>query len=354
MATAYRKQCLAGIDPIEARNAAHHKTALETAKAVTFKQAAERYIDRHKAEWRNVKHAQQWRNTLTTYAYPEIGHLSVQAIERSLILKVLEPIWTKKPETASRVRGRIEKVLDDAQSRGERDGENPARWGGHLENSLPNRTKVRRVEHHAALAYAELGGFVKSLRKENGVAARALEFLIFTAARTGEVIGARWLEVDLAVALWTIPLERMKAGKEHRIPLSAPAMAILKELNRARPVGASDDAFVFPGGRPGQPLSNMALLAVLKRMERTDVTSHGFRSTFRDWSAERTNYPAEVAEMALAHTVGDKVEAAYRRGDLFDKRRRLMIDWARFCNTEKPGGAVVELRKRASSVEARP
>jgi integrase len=246
------------------------------------------------------------------------------------MLKVLEPIWKAKPETGSRVRGRIEVILDWAKSRGLRQGENPARWRGHLQYQLPARSKVRRVKHHAALPYTELPDFMIALRAQEGVAARALEFTILTAARTGETIGATWHEPNLPEKLWTVPADRMKAAKEHRVPLSTRALAILREAESARVAG---NDYVFPGGKRNKPLSNMGMAAVLRRMGRGDITVHGFRSTFRDWAAERTNFPSDVVEMALAHVVGNKVEAAYRRGDLFEKRRRLMAEWASYCNT---------------------
>jgi len=245
----------------------------------------------------------------------------------------LQPIWETKPETASRVRGRIEAVLDWAKALGYRHGENPAQWRGHLDNLLPARSKVRKVEHHPALPYTDMGEFLADLHQQDGVGARALEFLILTATRTGEVIGARWEEFDLVAKMWTMPAERMKAGKEHRVPLSERALAIVEEMKAER---VNNHPFVFPGGRQGRPLSNMAMLKLLGRMDRGDLTAHGFRSSFRDWAAECTHFPAEVVEMALAHTVGDKVEAAYRRGDLFQKRRDLMEAWARYCET-RPG-----------------
>jgi integrase len=307
---------------------------------MTFRECAERYIAAHRVGWRNAKHAEQWRSTLATYAFPIFGDLPVQAIDLGLVMKAIEPIWASKTETASRLRGRIESILDWAATRGYRQGDNPARWRGHLENLLPKRTKVRKVQHHAALPYGRVGDFIQALQQQRGVAAMALELCILTATRTSETIGARWQEVDLRETVWTIPADRIKAGKEHRIPLSAPAVAILQKLAAAR---SSD--FVFPGGKPGQPLSNMALLALLKRMGRPDLTVHGFRSAFRDWAAELTNFPREVCEMALAHAIGDKVEAAYRRGDLFAKRRQLMEAWARFCLTpSRIKSEVVELR----------
>jgi integrase len=333
-----------GIDPIDARRAERLKAQLEAAKAITFKECAESYIKVHRAGWRNAKHAAQWEATLATYADPIIGKHSVQVIDTGLVRKVLEPIWATKPETAGRVRGRIEAVLDFAKVCGYRTGENPARWKGHLEKSLPARAKVRKVEHHAALPFAELPGFLAALREQEGIAARALEFTILTAARTGETILARWDEIDLLDKVWIVPAGRMKAGREHRVPLSARALAILEEMQACR---SADEGFVFPGGKSGKPLSNMAFLMLLRRMNRGDLTAHGFRSTFRDWVAERTNFPAELAEMALAHAVESKVEAAYRRGDMFEKRRRLMDAWATFCTTAPAeNGKIVLLRGR--------
>jgi integrase len=289
------------------------------------------------------KHAEQWRSTLSTYAYPVVGSQSVQAVNVALVMKVLEPIWDTKTETASRVRGRIESVLDWATARGYRRGENPARWRGHLQNLLPKREKVRRVVHHPALPYIEIGNFMTALRAHRGVAARAFEFLILTASRTSETIGARWDELDVDKAIWTVPAERIKAGREHRVPLSAPLVALIKRLSNTKA-----GEFLFPGTEPDRPLSNMAFLALLKRMDRADITPHGFRSTFRDWAAEQTNYPREAAEMALAHAVGDKVEAAYRRGDLFEKRRRLMGDWAQYCAMKKTSSAkIVSIRSKS-------
>jgi integrase len=332
-----------GMDPIEARRAQHAQAALDAAKAITFKEAAERYIATHRAGWKAAKHAGLWENTLATYAYPVIGKVSAQAVDTALVLKILEPIWNTKPETAGRVRGRVEAIMDWAKSRGLRQGENPARWRGHLQYQLPARSKVRRVKHHAALPYAELSEFMVALREQEGIGARALEFTILTAARTGEIIGATKDEADAAEKLWTVPAVRMKAGREHRVPLSSRALVILKEMTAPR---NGEHTFVFPGGKRGKPLSNMAMAQVLKRMDRDGITVHGFRSTFRDWAAECTNYPNEVVEMALAHSVSDKVEAAYRRGDLFEKRRHLMADWAAYCNTPKTAtrGAVVLLR----------
>lgn len=344
-AAEHRLRSLDGIDPIDARRAERLQKRLDDARAMSFKECAEASINAHRAGWRNAKHAAQWTATLATYAYPVMGELSVQAVDTAIVLKVLEPIWTLKPETASRVRGRVEAVLNWASAREYRQGENPARWRGHLDKLLPARAKVRKVEHHAALPYAALPSFLVSLREQEGVAARALEFTILTAARTGETLGAWWTEIDFAEKVWTVPAGRMKAGKEHRIPLSARAVAILEEMRAHRgPDGGPVDGFVFPGGKIGKPLSNMAFLMLLRRMACGDLTAHGFRSSFRDWASERTNFPSDVAEMALAHAISGKVEAAYRRGDLFDKRRRLMDAWAEFSANPSVTASVVPLR----------
>jgi integrase len=335
-----RKARLEGRDPIEVRRGKRIQAKLDAAKAMTFAACAERYIASHKAGWRNPKHAAQWPATLGTYVYPVFGSLPVQAVDVGFVMKVIEPIWAIKPETASRVRGRIESVLDWATARGYRQGENPARWRGHLENLLPKKSKVRRVEHHAALPYAEIAAFMAELRQQEGVAAHALEFVILMAARTGEVIGAKWDEIDSGEHLWVIPAERMKAAKEHREPLSDPALAILEEMRKIR-----QGDHIFPGGKEGRPISNMAMSMLLRRMGCGELTVHGFRSTFSDWCSERTNFPAEVREMALAHAVSDKVEAAYRRGDLLQKRRQLADAWARFCDTAPAAGQVVPIRK---------
>ena len=344
MAVECRKLRREGIDPIETRKARRQRAQLDTAKAMTFRECAERYIAAHKAGWRSPKSLAAWEGTLGTFVDPVFGGLPVQAIDTALVMRAIEAIWATKPETAGRVRGRIESILDYAAARGWREGENPARWRGHLNQLLPRKTKVRAVEHHPALPFGDMAAFIAALRQENGTAARALEFAIVTVARTGEVIGARWAEIDLAAKLWTIPGSRMKGGREHRVPLSDAALAVIEAMPRTGNLGD----FVFPGGKSNGPLSNMAMLALLKRMKRADLTVHGFRSTFRDWAAERTTFQNEVLEMALAHAVGDKVEAAYRRGDLFDKRRGLMEAWATYCEKDDPAiGAVVLLRSRA-------
>ena len=342
-AAALRLKVKAGTDPLAERER-EAAQALATAQAskvagTTFKDVATTYIAANEGSWRNPKHRQQWGNTLATYVYPVIGDLPVADVETAHVLKILEPIWKGKAETASRVRGRIETVLDSAKARGYRQGENPARWRGHLSQILPLRTRLSRG-HHKAIPYDEIPAFVGALHKREAVAALALEFTILTAARSGEVIGARWSEVDLAKAIWIVPADRMKAAKEHRVPLSPRAAAILESL---QPLGSE---WLFPGGK-GNKLSGMAMAMLMRRMK-VDATVHGFRSGFRDWAAECTGYAHEVAEMAHAHTIENKVERAYRRGDLFDKRRRLMADWAAYCASGGAAGAkVTPIRKQA-------
>jgi integrase len=348
-----RRQRDQRIDPIETRIAERASAALARARGQTFDQCRDAYIAAHRAGWRNAKHGAQWISTLDTYVTPVFGKLPVQAIDTALVMKVLEQevcdqpdkpgsaLWAARPETASRLRGRIECILDWAKVRGYRQGENPALWRGHLDHLLPARGKVRKVKHHAAMPFIEVAAFMTQLRSRSAVAARALEFTILTAARTGEVLGARWHEIDLAAKVWTVPADRMKGGREHRVPLSAAVVAVIERMQDIR---AND--YVFPGDRRSQ-LSNMAMDMLLRRMDH-DVTVHGFRSSFRDWAAERTNFAREVAEAALAHVIGDKVEAAYRRGDMFDKRRRLMTAWADFCDRRPAAGAVVPLRADAS------
>jgi integrase len=347
-----------GIDPIEARRATKAQARLDAAKAITFQQCGDSYIKERRSGWRNSKHAAQWETTVRTYVYPVIGSLPVQKIDTLLVLKVLKQhvkaerrehageFWQVRSTTAARLRGRIEAVLDWAKAHEYRQGENPARWRGHLDKLLPVRSRLE-VRHHPALPYRELPGFMADLRRRNGTSARALEFTIATAGRAGEVIGARWLEIDLVQKVWTVPAERMKSGKTHRVPLSTSALAVLREMQALRPSGDAD-AYVFPGRKPGRPLDKMAMTELLERMGcRGDVTVHGFRSTFRDWAAERTNYPNHVVEQALAHTIGSAVERAYRRSDLYDKRRRLMDAWATFCATESTAhDKVVSLQGR--------
>jgi integrase len=326
-ARAARATVRQGRDPIEERRRAR-ETARDTSRAPTFRQVADRYLAAHEATWRNEKHRYQRRATLNL-ACERIGKSLVAEISTADVITVLEPIWRAKPETASRLRGRIEAILDCAAARGWRTGENPARWRGHLAKLLPAPGKIAKVKHHAALPWRKTGAFMSELRNEDGVAARALEFVVLTASRTGETVGGTWAEIDLQAAHWTVPAERMKAGREHRVPLSRAAIDILAAMAPLRDEDAGD--WIFLGGRRGKPLSNMGMMMLLRRMKRPELTVHGFRSTFRDWAAEATNHPREVAEQALAHALPSAVEAAYRRGDLFDERRRLMEDWADFC-----------------------
>jgi integrase len=336
-----RQMLLDGFDPLDARKAQRTAQALEAAKTITFEKAAQAYFDAHERSWKNAKHRAQFLSTLRTYAFPKIGNLPVAAIDTALVLRVIEPIWQEKTETANRTRGRIEAVLDWATVRGYRAGDNPARWKGYIENVLPSRGAIQKRNHHAALPFDDLPEFMVALRQREGIAARALEFTILTAARTGEVIGATWDEIDLKAKVWKVPAGRIKGGREHRVPLSSAALELLEALPREK-----NNPFVFIGPRKGG-LSNMAMAMLLSRMGRDDITVHGFRSSFRDWAAERTAYPNHVVEMALAHVVGDKVEAAYRRGDLFEKRRRLMADWAKYCTAPAKAAAnVVALRPR--------
>ena len=321
-----RKALLDSIDPIELRQSGTQKLKLDAARSITFKQCAERYIKAHRAGWKNARHAEQWPTTLTRYVYPIIGALPVASIDTALVTKCIEPIWVEKPATASRVRGRIESILDWAKARDYRSGDNPARWRGHLQKLLPARSKLRRkVNHHAALPYETTPEFIAELRTHSDISAAALEFLVLTAARTGEVIGARWAEFDFKAKLWTAPAERMKGGRIHIVPLSYRAVAILNSLPRV--VGCD---YVFPGQRDGAPLSSTAMIEKLRGL-RPGLTVHGFRSTFRDWAGDHTNYPRDVIEAALAHAIEDETEAAYRRSTAVDKRRRLMADWARYC-----------------------
>jgi integrase len=341
-ALAARKHLAQGIDPIEhrraERQAAQEAARVQQASSTTFAEAAAAYIAAHEAGWRNAKHRQQWRNTLAVYVEPFIGHLPVGAVATEQVLAVLNPIWRIKPTTASRVRTRIELVLDHAAAHGWRSGPNPAIWRGGLRALLPAAAKLRPVAHHAALDWHEAPGFVADLRARVEVAARALEFLILTAARLGEVRGARWDEIDLERATWLIPAQRMKAKREHRVPLSAPALAILA----ARAEQRDTNNLVFARNSYGPPLASRALDIVLQRMDRSELTVHGFRSTFADWANEATNYPNLVIEQALAHTVGSQVERAYRRGDLFTRRQALMSEWAALLT--RPAAEVVRLR----------
>jgi integrase len=319
-----RQQLLDDINPLEARRQARAARRVAAATAVTFQQCAEQYIAAHRAGWRNVKHAEQWPSTLAAFVYPVIGALPVQAVDTGLVLKCIEPIWTVKPETASRVRGRIEAVLGWATARGYRTGDNPAAWRSHMENLLPARAKVQAIKHHPALPYVELPVFMAELRVTDSLTARALEFTILTAARAGEVLGAQWGEFDLTNRTWTVPAPRTKRFREHRIPLGDRAVEILDGLPR-------DGQRVFTASRTG-------MLELLQTMR--PVTVHGFRSTFRDWAGDRTAFARDVVETALAHATGDKTEAAYRRLDALEKRRQLMAAWATFCSTTVTGDVV--------------
>lgn len=333
----YRQAIWEGRDPVAERKAAQQALAASQLAAITFDKAAAEYLKAKRSEFRNPKHIQQWENTLATYASPVLGKLDVAEVELAHVVKVLEPIWETKTETAARLRGRMEKVLAWATVRGYRSGDNPATWKGNLDAVLPKPNKVKGGQHFKALPIDALPDFMTALRQRKGIAARAVEFTILTAARSGEVRGATWDEIDLDNKVWTVPAERMKASKEHRVPLNDAAVSLLRNMPRFE---GTD--LVFPAARGGK-LSDMSLTAVLRRME-VDATVHGFRSTFRDWTAERTAYAREVIEKSLAHAIGDKVEAAYRRGDLFEKRRRLMADWAEFCDGKAPeGGDVVHL-----------
>lgn len=328
-----RDQVRAGIDPIEQKKGLRSALSAAQGKTMTFKACAEAYIAAHEASWKNKKHASQWITTLETYAYPHIGNLLVGDVELVHVLKILEPIWRMKTETAKRLRGRLERVLDWATGRQLRNGDNPARWKGLLQEQLPPPGKISKVTHHAALPLFEMAKFMNRLQDAEGTGARALEFLILTAARSGEVRGAVWQEVDLVEKVWTVPAKRMKMGKEHRVALSNSAVALLRALPRKEGVD-----LIFPAQREGM-LSDMTLSAVMRRMG-VKAVPHGFRSTFRDWAAELTNYPRDVAEMALAHGIGNKVEAAYRRGDLFEKRKFMMRDWAEFCAKSETGNVL--------------
>ena len=300
------------------------------------------------AAWRNEKHHYQWQATLEV-AHAVVGDRSVASTTTGDVTAVLEPIWRTKTETAKRKRGRIEAVLDYATAQGWRSGENPARWRGHLSNILPPPRRIARAEHHAALPWAEIAAFMTELRAHSGVAALALEFTILTAARTGETLGAIWPEVDLDAALWIVPDERMKVGREHRMPLSPAAIGVLCGVLPLRVAGVGD--WVFPGGRAGKGLSNMSMNRLLRRMGHGDLTVHGFRSTFRNWCAEATAHPREVDEQALAHTLPDKVEAAYRRGDLLEKQRRLMDEWAAFCTTPNMRSIIIVRNDEADPLD---
>lgn len=352
-----KAQIKAGIDPVALRKSSRSELLAQQVKEITFDQAAAKVVAKKQAEASNPKHAQQWKNTLKTYASPVLGKMAVKDIEIAHIIKVLEPEWKKKTETMTRVRQRIEAVLAWATVNGHRSGDNPARWKGNLDAVLPAPAKVAKTKNHAALPYARVNEFIADLRTRDGLAAKALEFAVLTAARSGEIRGARWDEVDLDEKVWIVPAGRMKAKREHRVPLSDAAVELLQALPRLE-----DNELVFPAPRGGQ-MSDATLAAVIKRInaskpegesyvdpkqDNREITQHGFRSTFRDWAAERTGYAHEVVEMALAHTIKNAAEAAYRRGDMLDKRRRLMTDWADYINAQPAqAGTVTPIRKEA-------
>ena len=330
-AARYRSIVKSGIDPLEGKHAERAQHRADAARRINFTEAAVQYIQAHKDSWKNAKHHSQWANTIRDYAKPIIGDMDVANITTEHILRVMQPIWSDKTETAVRLRGRIEKILDWCSVRGFRAGANPARWKGNLDSLLPPAARVQKRGHFAALPYKDMGAFMQELKAAAGTAARAVEFAILTATRSGEVRGAKWEEINLRERLWIIPAERMKMGKEHRVPLSDGALTVLHSMS------PQEHGLVFPGieknGQP-RPMSDMSMTAVLRRMKHNEITVHGFRSTFRDWCAETTDYSNEVAEMALAHIVSNKVEASYRRGDLMDKRRALMNDWAKYCEVK--------------------
>lgn len=338
----HRRSRAVGNDPLERKKA--EKVAARVA-GVTFGKFADEYVNSHKAAWSNAKHAQQWAMTLGPAYCKPLRAKPIAEIGVDDVLEVLTPVWQAKPETARRVRMRIEKVLDAARVKGLRSGENPARWKGHLDHLLPKHAKMTK-SHHAAMQWAEVPDFLRQLEQREGMAALAFRFLILTASRTSEVLNARWQEIDFNKSTWTVPAERMKARREHRVPLSKAAIAVLVQTR------GKHDKFVFPGPSDMGPLSGMALLMLLRRLKRDDVTAHGFRSAFRDWAAECTNFPREVCEMALAHTVESATEAAYRRGDLFEKRIGLMEAWAKFLDSVTALKATDEEEKAVSVTRA--
>ncbi|MDP2030767.1 MAG: integrase arm-type DNA-binding domain-containing protein [Thiobacillus sp.] len=351
------------VDPLEHRKqqavAAFELAAQVAAGAVTFKKVALEYIEANRAGWKNVKHVTQWENSLDTYAYPVIGDTPVGEVDTAMVLEVVSPIWHSKTETAKRVRGRIELVLSYAKAKGFRSGENPAAWRGHLENVLPKPGKIAPHKPQPALPYDRMSEFMGDLRQREGISALCLEFVILTACRSGEALNAKWSEIDEEKGVWVIPAVRMKARKEHRVPLSDRLRAILAKAKEIR-----QGEYIFPGVRSGKPMTDMSLTSLVKRMDAKQVKNdaerwldkksgrrivpHGFRSSIRDWAAEETHYPGEMAEMALAHVVGNKVEAAYRRGDMFEKRRQMMTDWAMWCNPKKTA-TVTPIRAKAAT-----
>lgn len=352
LAAQARSALAEGRDPLAEREKVAAARAAEAARTTTFESFARSFIERHRAAWKNPKHAAQWLATLEAYAFPKIGKVAVGDVNTNMVLDVLEPIWVSKTETARRLRGRMEKIFNAARALKKRESENPALWRGNLAELLPKPKEVREVLHHASLGYVALPGFMAKLGTQPGDAARALRFAILTAARTGEVIGATWDEIDFEKRVWTVPKTRMKAKREHRVPLSAPTIAILKEqhaLREAEGIDLTGNHYIF--GLPGTGLSNGAMLALLDRMDvRGTITTHGMRSTFRTWVAEQTAYPREVAEAALAHSNPDETEAAYQRSDFFERRRALMAEWSTFATgpaKEKPArGKIVAIGGR--------
>ena len=331
--TRAREMLEAGIDPLQQKHSARAAARLEAAKGVTFGECAGQYIEEHAAGWKGEKHLRDWRNTLSRHVEPLLGPLPVAAIDTALVLKVLKPIWTTKTKTAGDVRSRIEMILNWAKIHGYRDGENPARWKGHLQNALPKPSKVAKVKHHDAMPYTELPGFMVELRGRATVTARALEWTILAASRSDESLGALWSEIDIEKAVWTIPAARMKAAADHRVPLTRRMIEILK----AQP---QTGKLVFPTpGHGSKKLSIPAMWRLLRKIRSSGETVHGFRSSFRDWAAEQTAYPNDVIEMSLAHKVAGKTEAAYLRSDMFEKRRALMVDWAAYCESGKQNEA---------------
>jgi integrase len=336
-----RKLRLEGLDPIVAKHAQRAAQRATDAKAMTFRQCAEQFIREHEKKWTNAKHRHDWIASLAAYVYPVIGNMPVASVDTPLVLKVIKPLWERAPVTAGRVRGRIESVLGWATVHHYRTGDNPARWTGHLEHALPSRSEISAVKHHVAMPFDQVPAFMGKLEGNSGALAACLRFAILTAARRSEACEARWDEVDLAAGVWTVPAERMKAGEKHTVPLSAPALAILRNMAAIR---MSD--FVFPGNSAGRPVHGASVAELAKRVADSDATLHGFRSSFRDWASERTNFPREVCEMALAHAIPSAVEAAYRRGELLDKRRKLMDAWAAYCaKIETDAGKVVALAR---------
>ncbi len=328
-----------GIDPLEAKKNQVEAARQAASKGTTFEACAREYIEAHKDSWKQKRHAKQWEQALTKHAYEKIGKLPVRNIDTENVLSVLQPVWKEKTETAKRLRGRIESILDWAKVKGFRHGENPARWRGHLSNMLAKPSKLQKVEHFAALPYAEIYGFLRTLKEHEGDGVKALKLVIHTAKRTTEVLEAQWDEFDFKNKVWTIPAERMKGEIEHRVPLTELALAVLKEIKAEReeetPAGAKLNPYLFPSPQRNKTtLSNAAMAALLKRMGRLDITVHGFRSTFKDWAAEQTDYADEVSEAALAHVLKDKVKAAYLRSDFFEKRRHQLEDWAKYCQSE--------------------